>query len=814
MRKLFIPLILCLLLTFTFANFSWIDLSDTDSDNWVSTSQINSVFTASDGNVYTGLANGKLGVYSPDTNVWTDLSATDIGNWVGTSSVMSVFESSDGNIYTGLNGGKFGVYSPDTNVWTDLSSTDAGNWASNFITYSIDEYFDGNIYTGTAIGKLGVYSPITNVWTDLSSTDAGNWVASSNIESIYISSDGNIYTGIAGGKFGVYSPITNVWTNLSTTDNSNWVGTDSVYSVFESSDGNIYTGIDSGKFGVYSPITNVWTDLSSTDIGNWVRTNPVMSVFESSNGNIYTGMFKGLFGVYSPDTNVWTNLSATDPANWVGTSSVYSVYGDSNNNIYTGLADGKFGKLNPFIPSDVISPTTTFSGCTAGWHNTDKDITLSCDDGSGAGCDGTTYRIDGGAWNNYTIPFSLSTDLNHQIDYNSIDAVGNQETIKTSYCAIDKTAPTYTSIDNNGIIFYEPFEIQINGVNFDISGKALTQYRIDSGAWENFTIDYNVPITSDGNFLVDVNLVDNAGNQTLIENLEAFLMLPPNSTTFITPLEQIYYKGTIDNNIIFISWNEATHPAGRPITYDINYINSLGENTNLVSSSSDLNYSWDITLIDDGNYWLVGLVKDDRNLTANFSLDYNFTIQQYVEIPPSFETTAPTGSYDKRELIRVEFTILDANQSTFLVDINYSDTSNFGTGTILIQDENIATSSVVNCIQLGNNFSCYYDANLLSADDGDYYALVNVQGQGADASPQFNIYLGVDPEPAEESYSQRYINPNYSQRDENIYYNPATAYFLTDSEKQNIYLEQNTYLLIGVLIILGIGVFLLWKKRK
>lgn len=463
---------------------------------------------------------------------------------------------------------------------------------------------------------------------------------------------------------------------------------------------------------------------------------------------------------------------------------------------------------------DNTAPTTTFSGCTAGWHNTDKEITLSCDDGSGAGCDGTTYRINGGAWNNYTIPFSLSTDLNHQIDYNSIDAVGNQETIKTEYCAIDKTAPTYTSIDNNGIIFYEPFEIKINGVNFDISGKALAQYRIDAGAWQNFTINYNVPITSDGNFLVDVNLVDNAGNQTLIENLEAFLMLPPNSTTFITPLEQIYYKGTIDNNIIFISWNEATHPAGRPITYDINYINSLGENTNLVSSSSDLNYSWDITLIDDGNYWLVGLVKDDRNLTANFSLDYNFTIQQYVEIPPSFETTAPTGSYDKRELIRVEFTILDANQSTFLVDINYSDTSNFGTGTILIQDENIATSSVVNCIQLGNNFSCYYDANLLSADDGDYYALVNVQGQGADASPQFNIYLGVDPEPTEKVYSQRYVNPNYEQRDENIYYNPATAYFLTDSEKQNIYLEQNTYLLIGVLIILGIGVFLLWKKRK
>ena len=158
----------------------------------------------------------------------------------------------------------------------------------------------------------------------------------------------------------------------------------------------------------------------------------------------------------------------------------------------------------------------------------------------------------------------------------------------------------------------------------------------------------------------------------------------------------------------------------------------------------DLNYSC-ILLIDDGIIacWIS---KDDRNLTANFS-DYNFTIQQYVLVPCCWNNT-PTGSMTK-EVFRVEFNVLDANQSTFLVDINYSDTSNFGTGTILIQDENIATSSVVNCIQLWNNFSCYYDSNLLEVAEVVYYALVNVQGQGADASPQLNIYLGVDPEPAE-----------------------------------------------------------------
>ena len=143
--------------------------------------------------------------------------------------------------------------------------------------------------------------------------------------------------------------------------------------------------------GVFA--TDVWTDLSTTDPADWVSTSQINSVFTASDGNVYTGLTDGKFGVYSPATNVWTDLSATDIGNWVGTSSVYSVYGDSNNNIYTGLMDGKFGKLNPSIPSDVNSPTTTLSGCTSGWKNSNQTITLSCTDDI-LGCNYTTYKLN------------------------------------------------------------------------------------------------------------------------------------------------------------------------------------------------------------------------------------------------------------------------------------------------------------------------------------------------------------------------------------------------------------------------------------
>jgi len=96
---------------------------------------------------------------------------------------------------------------------------------------------------------------------------------------------------------------------------------------------------------------------------------------------------------------------------------------------------------------DSTSPSTTYSGCDNQWNSSNQTITLSCSDSSS--CSSTIYRTDSGSWASYSATFQITTDGNHQIDYNSTDLVGNIETTKTSYCAVDKTAPSIS--EDNGI---------------------------------------------------------------------------------------------------------------------------------------------------------------------------------------------------------------------------------------------------------------------------------------------------------------------------------------------------------------------------
>ena len=53
--------------------------------------------------VYTGLDEGKFGVYNNSNGVWMNLSGNDTGDWVGTDYVYSVAVNTNNNlVYTAL----------------------------------------------------------------------------------------------------------------------------------------------------------------------------------------------------------------------------------------------------------------------------------------------------------------------------------------------------------------------------------------------------------------------------------------------------------------------------------------------------------------------------------------------------------------------------------------------------------------------------------------------------------------------------------------------------------------------------------------
>jgi len=61
------------------------------------------------------------------------------------------------------------------------------------------------------------------------------------------------------------------------------------------------------------------------------------------------------------------------------------------------------------------------------------------DNGSGVGY--TMYKLDNGLWNTYTSPFSVSEDGQHNLNFYSVDNVGNVEQEKNCSFTIQHPAP-------------------------------------------------------------------------------------------------------------------------------------------------------------------------------------------------------------------------------------------------------------------------------------------------------------------------------------------------------------------------------------
>ncbi len=183
------------------------------------------------------------------------------------------------------------------------------------------------------------------------------------------------------------------------------------------------------------------------------------------------------------------------------------------------------------------SPTTSYSGC----NDQNQTITLSCHPDAYAGCttDSPKYQIDNSGWQSYSAPFTLTTDGEHKIDYYSSDTLGNNETINTKYCKIDKTPPTTTasgcasgwnSIDKTVTLTCSP-----------TSDCNATRYRINGGAFSG-----PLTFTADGNYTIEYDSNDHAGNR---ETTKTYYCLIDKSAPSVS------LSATTSGHIVYLNWS-------------------------------------------------------------------------------------------------------------------------------------------------------------------------------------------------------------------------------------------------------------------
>jgi len=158
-------------------------------------------------------------------------------------------------------------------------------------------------------------------------------------------------------------------------------------------------------------------------------------------------------------------------------------------------------------PSTLASPTGTAGS--SGWWRSSVAVALSASDGTGIGVAGIRYRVDGGAWQDYAGPFTVTGDGAHTVEYRSADHLGNAEAAQSLQIRIDTRPPATRSAITG--------TLGSNGWYTDTVTVTLVAADATSGVDAVFLDGqvYTTPVTRtvDGRYDLPFYATDVAGNQ-------------------------------------------------------------------------------------------------------------------------------------------------------------------------------------------------------------------------------------------------------------------------------------------------------------
>jgi hypothetical protein len=173
---------------------------------------------------------------------------------------------------------------------------------------------------------------------------------------------------------------------------------------------------------------------------------------------------------------------------------------------------------------DRTPPTTTLAleGVSGdNWWAPGTTVILNASD-DGSGVEETLFSVDGGDWQAYAGPFTVTGDGDHTVSYYSVDNNGNQETQQVAAFKIDATPPTGSIQINKGASSTYAAMVRVSALATDaLSGPWQVRFRDPGGswtAWKLLGLDpycWLLPNPLAGNtYRVYAQFRDRAGNQS------------------------------------------------------------------------------------------------------------------------------------------------------------------------------------------------------------------------------------------------------------------------------------------------------------
>ena len=302
---------------------------------------------------------------------------------------------------------------------------------------------------------------------------------------------------------------------------------------------------------------NVESAPASPDASTTVDTvAPASSVdplgpYRATNAFFVGGTASDLNGIvsvelfYRKDGGTWTSggLALSVPYLWNFDATVSS--GDGFYEFYSIAIDvatnGESPPLSPDASTAVDTAAPASSHALSGsagivpWYRSAVRVTLSAADAT-SGVATTMYRLDGGAWQDYTGPFDVTGEGAHTVEYASTDAAGNVEAALSVEFSVDLSPPELTiTAPGPGALVVTRSALITWTASDSVSGLTACVVSVDGGPPISVgtATSLSLPDLRDGPRRVDLSCTDAAGHTA--EEGVAFIFLTTNIVR-VTPL--------------------------------------------------------------------------------------------------------------------------------------------------------------------------------------------------------------------------------------------------------------------------------------
>ncbi len=365
-----------------------------------------------------------------------------------------------------------------------------------------------------------------------------------------------------------------------------------------------------------------------------------------------------------------------DDGDWQQYQDAFVVSGDGNHTIrYYSVDTAGNTELNETVMV-AIDGTEPATAATAdpdepsgmhGWYTGEVMVELESTDTT-AGVNTTSYRIDGGDWQNYTGPFSVAGDGNHTVEYYSVDHAGNPESSKEAIYRVDTTPPTTTlSLSGDG---YEPWfssdvEATVSASD-SISRVNRTMYCLDDGEWQQYMGAFAV--TSEGEHIIEYYSMDNAGINGSLASTSVYIDTTPPSVDILSP------SGGNINGTVNVAWT-ASDTLAAAIDISIEYRPDGGSWQSLASGVANSgSYSWNTKSVDNGQYQLRLSASDDAG-NMGTATSSTFTVDNPINSRPTVSIAAPTMDDSLSDNTTITGTASDSDGAVQKVEVRIDDGS-------------------------------------------------------------------------------------------------------------------------------------------